>query len=98
MLQMRRHFETDSWWVSSAIVGAALLVLATGLCLFDGHGGHHDDETAQDLCFGMIVASLGVSLLAGPLINGWVRSDSPQLVYAVSPHLPDPPPKLSSRS
>ncbi len=86
----------NSWAGRSAIAGAALLVLATGLCLFDG--GHHDDGTSQDLCLGMIVASLDVALLAGPLVNGWVRPDPLQLVYAVSPHLPDPPPKRSALS
>ena len=84
-----------NWWGRSAIAGAALLVLATGLCLFDGGGGHHDDEMSRDLCLGMIVASLVFALLAGPLVGGWIRPEPLQLVYAVSPHLPDPPPKRS---
>ena len=94
---MRDRLRTQSWWAGCAIAGAALLVLATGLCLFDG-GGHHDDGTSQDLCLGMIVATLMVALLAGPLVGGWVRTEPLQLVYARTPHLPDPPPKRSPLS
>ena len=97
MLEMRDRLRTRIWCGRVAIAGAALLVLATGLCLFDG-GGRHDDGTSQDLCMGMIVATLMVSLLAGPLVNGWVRPDPLRLMYAVSPHLPDPPPKRSPLS
>ena len=71
MIGMRGHRRMSGWAKRSLIMGAALLVLATGLCLFDG-GGHHDDGTSQDLCLGMIVAPLMVALLAGPLVGGWV--------------------------
>ena len=89
---MRRSLRRADWEQGGALL-VALLILAAGFCVFDGGGHGHDDDAARDLCLGMIVASLAVPLLAGPRVSGWVPVEPRTVTYAVSPHLPDPPPK-----
>lgn len=101
MRDMRGNLESRGW-AQGAVVLAALLILGTGFCLFDGdaapHGQHgHDDDTPRDLCSGMIAASLVIPFLACLRIGGWILPEPCQLVYAPSPHLADPPPKLPAR-
>ena len=96
MLEARGRSWATSTGGRCAVFGAALLVLAVGLCFFDGDGHHHDDGTAQDLCLGMIVASLMVVPLTRPLASYRVLPEPHWPVRAGSPHLPDPPPKLVS--
>jgi hypothetical protein len=104
MLGIRGVFLVGSGVGRGTILAASLLVLAAGLCLFDGEASHHDgdgqheDGVSYDLCFGMIVTSLAVPLLAGPRVSGWVALDLPRRAYPVSLHQPDPPPKRSSLS
>ncbi len=95
---MNRRPWVKSWWGEAAVVTAVLLTLAVGLCVFvhydqDGMDGH---AMAPDLCAGMLVSSLALVLLAGPLVNGRLLLDPIRSVYAVSLHIPDPPPKFRS--
>ncbi len=92
---MSRQLFTRSWLGQSAVMAAALMVFALGFCLFDSDGmnGH---GMASDLCAGMLVSSLALLLLAGPLANGRLVLDPARSAYVVSLHIPDPPPKSRS--
>ena len=80
-----------------AVIAAALLVLATGFCLFDqdedGSGG---GVTPPDLCLGMLALSLAVTALVGLLAAGWVVSPRFVVARAFALHVPDPPPRPAS--
>ena len=76
---------------------ATLLILVLGLCVVEhGLGAMSDSVMTPDLCAGMLVSSLALVLLAGPLVNGRLLLDPIRSVYAVSLHIPDPPPKFRS--
>jgi hypothetical protein len=78
-------------------MAVTLLMLATGLCLFDqdeyGGAGH---VTPPDLCLVVLAASLAMMSLAGLLAVGWASSLSFAAACAAALHVPDPPPKLPS--
>jgi hypothetical protein len=68
------------------------------LCLFtaDAHGTL-DHGMSPDLCAGLAVFSVAVSLVVFAQLNQ-VPVDSPYVVYAVPRHLVDPPPKAPALS
>jgi len=91
-----RHWITN-WPGQAVTIGAALLILAVGFCMFvHDQMGMDNQAMAPDLCAGMLVSSLALVLLAGPLVNGRLLLDPIRSVYAVSLHIPDPPPKSRS--
>jgi hypothetical protein len=93
------QFSARRWWARGAALGAVLLVLATGLCLFDGdHDGSRDHAMRPDLCLGMLAIALSVFPLIRPVVRGWVLLVPATLVPAVAIHLPDPPPKIAPLS
>lgn len=80
-----------------AAIAAALLILAVGFCVFAyDQEGADCQAMAPDLCAGMLASSLALLLLAGPLVNGHLLLDPIRSAYAVSLHIPDPPPKFRS--
>jgi hypothetical protein len=76
-------------WLTIAL---ALLVLATGLCLFDQDdaAGH---VTSPDLCLGMLAGGLAVAPLVALLAVGWALNLTVAAPLAVALHAPDPPPR-----
>jgi hypothetical protein len=83
-----------SRWIQGAVVALALLVLATGLCLFD-----HDDDgaaghvTSPDLCLGMLAGGLAAAPLVALLAVGWALNLTVAAPLTVALHTPDPPPR-----
>ncbi len=90
---MNRRPWLMSWCGEAVVVVAVLLTMAVGFCMFvhDQDGG-----MAPDLCAGMLVSSLALVLLSGPLVNGRLLLDPIRSAYAISLHIPDPPPKFRS--
>jgi hypothetical protein len=90
--------QAPDGWRSGAILAAVLLTLAISLCLF-----HADDHRASshamsaDLCVGLFIASLTVTLLAGLPLTGWAPGLRTVRVPAISLRIPAPPPKRASR-
>jgi hypothetical protein len=87
-------WRRKSTWVQGAVIALALLVLATGLCLFDqdvdGAAGH---VTSPDLCLGMLAGGLAVAPLVALLAVGWALNLTVAAPLAVALHTPDPPPR-----
>lgn len=84
----------EAWWIRGAVIGVALLALATGFCLFDrdeaGAGGH---VPLPDLCLLMLAVSLAVMPLARPLAVGWAVDLRVTASHAMTLRIPDPPPR-----
>jgi len=79
------------------LLAVALLVLAVGLCLFNGShdaGGY----AGLDLCRGMLFVSLAVVLAPGLPLIGATAMYRPVLFLAFSPRVPAPPPKTAAPS
>ena len=94
---MRSQRWITNWPGQAVIIGAVLLILAVGFCMFvHDQTGMDNQAMAPDLCAGMLVSSLALVLLAGPLVNGRLLPDPIRSAYAVSLHIPDPPPKSRS--
>jgi hypothetical protein len=74
------------------IVAMALAIAVVGLCLFDGDGHGTSHAPSFDLCIGLAVISVGVTLLALTPV-AFVALDSPSGVRAISPRRLDPPPR-----
>jgi hypothetical protein len=92
-----RNRLRSSWWVSGALVVAALIALAVGFCVFDAdHGGTTDHAVPLDLCLGMLVASVTVVLLARLPLTGWVAAYHLLAVPSPAVTTPAPPPKSRS--
>ena len=72
----------------------AVLVLAIGFCVFDGdeHGGGH---AGLDLCLGMLVTSLSVTLVCRLPLIGLASADHLAAVPEFSARVPAPPPKTA---
>lgn len=98
-----RYRPGQGWWVwrAAALVVAAL-TLGIGFCLFDGAQGvtHHQGvspDLPQDLCCGLLVSGVALTLLAlGPTSS--MAVESPPAVYVTSLRGIDPPPKLFALS
>ena len=89
-----RHLSTGRRSAKPLVVAAVVLVgLALLLCLI-----HTDpDEDGLDMlhggCGAAVVASFVVAGLVFTAVHWWLLADSSTSAYAVSPHIPDPPPK-----
>jgi hypothetical protein len=99
---MSRRLRQRRWTWRVAVFALTALTLGVGFCLFDGLPGatHHHAMTqdlSQDLCCGLLVSSLAVTLLALGAMNS-VLVESPPAVYVTSLRGIDPPPKLLSLS
>lgn len=83
-------------WLRGAALVVAVLALATGFCLFDRDhdAGTSDHAAPPDLCFSMLVAAFVVLSLAGLAPTGRAVDMLFTAPYAVTLHIPDPPPKL----
>jgi len=83
-----------SGW-ATVVVAAMIVITATvGFCLFDGgHDGSDDHGVSPDLCFGMLITSLVVVLLAGLVPTGWAVTYRLEPVPIVGLRIPAPPPK-----
>ena len=88
---MRLRRRTWPWQV--AVVALAIVTVAVGLCLFDDDGAGTDDHAvARDLCGGVLVSLVTVTLLALTVLHPvLVASLGP--VSAVTLRRLDPPPK-----
>lgn len=98
MSALGRDWCRRTWWGRGAVIVAALLTLAAGLCLLDGDeagaGGH---TMGPDLCLSMVAMFLAVASFARPFTVGWPVSLSLAAApYAVTRHTPEPPPKPAS--
>ena len=94
---MRSRRWITNWPGRAATMAALLLTLAVGFCMFvHDQTGMDNQAMAPDLCAGMLVSTLATVLLAGPLVNGRLLLDPLRSAYAVSLHIPDPPPKSRS--
>ncbi len=88
-MRLRRR----TWPRQVAVVALAVLTLAVGLCLFDDDGAGTDDHAvARDLCGGLLVPLVTVTLLALTVLNP-VLVESLRPVSAVTLRRLDPPPK-----
>jgi hypothetical protein len=84
-------------WLGVLAVGAVLLTVGAGLCLFDGaHGDADEHGMSVDLCLGLLVVSVGVPLLAGLPETGCSLSIALSGVVTVVPLVPAPPPKFAA--
>lgn len=77
-------------------LSAALLILGSGLCLFD-EGGHEriGHGAAVDLCVAMLAVPVAALPFVGWLVAGWAVMPPALAVYSVAGRLPDPPPRLT---
>jgi len=83
------------------MVVVGVLLVAVGFCLFDvpdahAHGHGHDHESPRDLCLGMVVIALVVTLLSGPLPSGWAEALRRPLLRVRPVQVLDPPPRALS--
>ena len=93
---MNRRPWRQGWQGQAAGIMTAVLILAVGFCLI--HVDHHvgaDQGMCPDPC-AMMMSSLAMVLLAGPLVSRYSPFDPFRSVYAVSLALLDPPPKAPS--
>jgi len=72
----------------------AVLVLAIGFCVFDGDE-HEDGVAGLDLCLGMLVTSLTVTLVFRLPLTGLASADRLAAVVEFSARVPAPPPKTA---
>jgi hypothetical protein len=80
------------------LLAMVLMAGAAGFCLFAVHAhGATDHGMSPDLCAGLVVFSVAVSLVVFAQVHS-VPIDPPNVAYAVPLHLLDPPPKAPSLS
>jgi len=94
---MSHRLQQRRWAWRVGVFALTALTLGVGFCLFDGLQGatHHHTMTqdlSQDLCCGLVVSSLAVTLLALGAMHS-VLVESPGAVYVTSLRGIDPPPK-----
>jgi hypothetical protein len=70
----------------------AALVLAVGFCLFDGDSDGYE-HPGFDLCLGMLVTSLAVTLVSRLPLAGSASAERLASVLEFSLRVPSPPPK-----
>ena len=83
---------------STMALALAVLVIATGLCVFDHHAdAGHGHEIVVDLCLGMLAAAI---VAAPPMVLTalWTTAYRPLTLAPASLHVLDPPPKRLRRS
>jgi hypothetical protein len=81
----------------AALLILTLLVIATGLCLFDHHAGGHDHGVI-DLCLGMLAGAVVVAPLFVLTVLGPATAYRSLAFVPAAPHVLDPPPKRFRRS
>ena len=93
---MRHRLRQGRWVWRVAVFALTALTLGAGFCLFEGLQGatHHavTQDLSQDLCCGLLVSPLPVTLLALGAMSPVVLESAPA-VYVVSLRGIDPPPK-----
>jgi len=82
-------------WTRIAVIAMALLVVATGFCLFDVHDDK-DHAVSMDLCLGLIVGPAPVVLVAPLSPAGRAAAFVSSGLPASAVRIPSPPPKLST--
>jgi len=93
-MKMRSHRRA---WTEAVTVIATLLVVATGLCLFDTDGDDHDG-VGVDLCLSVVTAGVGALLMV--YLRDVGRS-SPRFRWTATPvavSILDPPPRITRSS
>jgi hypothetical protein len=75
----------------------AVLIAATGLCLFDHHADRHDHAVVIDLCLGMLIGAVVVAPLIVLTVVGPTTAYRPLAFVPVGLHVLDPPPKSLRR-
>jgi len=89
-----RHLSTGGRSAKPLVVATVMLVgLALILCLI--HTDPDDDglDMLHGGCGAAVVASFFASGLMFTAVSWRLLADSSTLAYAISPHIPDPPPK-----
>jgi hypothetical protein len=81
--------------VGKVTVAAAMVALAAVCFLCLGEAGSHDRDVSMAWCSGAVASSLLGLWLVGPCATGRVPALASLFAYALSLHLPDPPPKLT---
>jgi len=75
------------------VILAVLLILPAGLlCLVDRDGDRTGDEM-MDMCHALVAAIAAIDLIVVTVVTSGLVPTVVQSYWAVSPHLPDPPPK-----
>lgn len=93
--KVRAHVA-QSWWMSSGVIAAAVLIAGVGFCLFDADHGDRGDHGAQlDLCHALVASVLTLPMLIGLAVNGWVTTVRPARVRVRFLQVPAPPPKAA---
>ena len=115
---MRRRLGQGRWVWRAAALAVAVLTLGIGFCLFDGVQGvtHHpgmSPDLSQDLCCGLVVSGVALTLLAlgptssmavesppavGGVPKGGAGGPTGPAVYVTSLRGIDPPPELLALS
>ncbi len=72
----------------------AVLVLAIGFCVFDGDE-HEGGHAGLDLCLGMLVTSLTVTLVSRLPLTGLASADRFAALPAFAARVPAPPPRTA---
>jgi hypothetical protein len=91
---MRRLLRTHSVLGQAAVIAAIALTLALSLCGFDRDVDGADDQ-GMDLCAMPVATATGIILLIAPAATGWSVNEVACSASDATPHLPDPPPKLT---
>jgi hypothetical protein len=95
---MRGQVLVHSWSGRVLLLAMVVMAGAAGLCLCAVHAhGAADHGMSPDLCAGLVVFSVAVSLVVFAQVHP-VPIDPPYVVYAVPLHRLDPPPKSPSLS
>jgi hypothetical protein len=85
-----------SWWISTGVIAASLLIAGVGFCLFDAdHDALVDHGMPLDLCHALLVSALTLPVLIGLVASGWVTTVRPARVPLRFLQIPAPPPKSS---
>lgn len=71
-----------------------MLVLAIGFCVFDGDE-HEGGHAGLDLCLGMLVTSLTVTLVSRLPLTGLASADRFAALPAFAARVPAPPPRTA---
>jgi hypothetical protein len=92
---MYRRAGTTRWASQVLVIILAAIALSIGFCFFDGdhHGASHHGMS-PDLCLGLVVLPLAVTLLGLAEIDR-LPAERLSPVRAVSVHRLDPPPKFA---
>ena len=75
------------------VSAVALLMLATGFCLFDQDDHGTAGQLMPDLCLGMLAVSPTAMPCARLLAVGWTLNAPAIAPYVVARAIPDPPPR-----